>query len=540
MVPKPSRAILLRPDETVRQAAGVLHENRTGAAVVIDRHRRLIGIVAERDLLRLLASTCLEPGQTTVKEIMAPAYLWCHPETTTREAREIMVSQGLEYLPIVDSDGCATGIVSIRDILLAGHAAPGNGTSRGDLSQGPLTDPLTMAPSRQMFEEQIEVELSRAKRYSCSFCVLMVNVDGLRNLNDSLGRDKGDRLLREFAGRLRREKRASDFLARYGGDEFVLLLPETNEAQALVLAERVQRQALTVCQEEPARFSVSCGLVERSAESVMTSGELVRAASDALHQAKRTGRNRVVTFSQIGRGPGAKGQLSGEKIERLQRRVAHMSLRSREMFIQSIWGLSQAIEARDKYTRSHSENVMRYSVGIAESIGLDDAAVSLVRRAAMIHDIGKIGVPDRILHKPGPLTGEERLVIEQHPLIAVSILSRMQFLQRELPIVRHHHEWWDGKGYPDGISGHTIPRGARVLAVADAFDAITSNRVYRKSRSVGEAIQVLVEGSGSQFDPSSVTGLCQWVQQVQESLGTDEAPTAGQLLEFQKACTFAA
>ena len=183
---------------------------------------------------------------------------------------------------------------------------------------------------------------------------------------------------------------------------------------------------------------------------------------------------------------------------------------------------------------------MRYSVAIAKSIGLDDAAVSIIRRAAMIHDIGKIGVPDRILLKPGFLTSEERAVIEQHPLIAVSILSQMDFLQRELPIVRHHHEWWNGKGYPDGISGRSIPRGARVLGVADAFDAITSNRIYRKSRSVSQAIQILTEGSGSQFDPASATGLCRWVRQVQESLGRNEPPTAGELLNSQKACTFAA
>jgi len=217
-----------------------------------------------------------------------------------------------------------------------------------------------------------------------------------------------------------------------------------------------------------------------------------------------------------------------------------MSVQSKEVFVQSIWGLIQALEARDRYTKSHSENVMRYSVAVAEAMGLDAPIVDVIRRAAMIHDIGKIGVPDSILCKSAELTEEERAVIEQHPLIAVKILDQMQFLQRELPIVRHHHEWWDGEGYPDGISGRLIPQGARILAVADAFDAITSNRVYHQSRSVDEAVEVLIESSGSQFDPQSVEAMQQWMQGVRDALNKDEPLTVRDLLEFQGECTVAA
>lgn len=406
--------------------------------------------------------------------------------------------------------------------------------------QESLTDPLTGAGSRRMFEEQLEVEFSRSKRYSRPFCVAIFDVDRFKSLNDRLGHIKGDEILRKFADCMRREKRTSDILARYGGDEFVLLLPETSEAGALILLQRIRHSAEAIPMGEGLSFSTSCGVVELAPESRMPANEVIRCADMALYEAKRAGRNRVETWSQASDRIRSKQQVDDEKIEELQGRIAHLSLQSKEMLVQSIWGLIQALEARDKYARSHSENVMRYSVGVAETLELGPVAVDVIRRAAMIHDIGKIGVPDSILCKSGKLTDEERAVIHQHPLIAVRILDQMQFLQRELPIVRHHHEWWNGQGYPDGISGQVIPKGARILAVADAFDAITSDRVYHRSRPVSRAVEILVEGSGSQFDPECVEAMKRWMQRVSESLGTDELPAVSDLLGFQEECIIAA
>jgi len=406
--------------------------------------------------------------------------------------------------------------------------------------QESLTDPLTGAGSRRMFEEQLEVEFSRSKRYSRPFCVAIFDVDRFKSVNDKLGHIKGDEILRRFAGCIRQEKRTSDILARYGGDEFVLLLPETDEAGALVLLQRIRRNAESIPLGESLVFSASCGVVELPPESGMPANEVIRCADMALYEAKRSGRNRVETWSQVSDKIESAQRVDHEKIKELQGRIAHMSMQSKEVFVQSIWGLIQALEARDPYTRSHSENVMRYAVAVAEAMDLDAPTVDVIRRAAMIHDIGKIGVPDSILCKSGKLTEEERAVIEQHPLIAVRILDQMQFLQRELPIVRHHHEWWNGEGYPDGISGRLIPQGARILAVADAFDAITSNRVYHRSRSVAQAVEVLTEGGGSQFAPQSVEAMERWLEGVGDALNKDEPLTVADLLEFQGECTVAA
>jgi putative nucleotidyltransferase with HDIG domain len=210
------------------------------------------------------------------------------------------------------------------------------------------------------------------------------------------------------------------------------------------------------------------------------------------------------------------------------------------MFIQSIWGLAQALEARDPYTKSHSENVMRYAVGIAETLGTGQADVHLIRRAAMMHDIGKIGVPDAVLRKPGDLNQGDREVMERHPLIAIRILDQMRFLEREMPIVRHHHERWDGGGYPDGIAGPAIPTGARILAVADAFDAITSNRIYRNARGLPDAVNVLTEESGKQFDPEAADAMRRWIRRVERELKLVGKLTSQQLLATQKTCVLAA
>jgi putative nucleotidyltransferase with HDIG domain len=189
------------------------------------------------------------------------------------------------------------------------------------------------------------------------------------------------------------------------------------------------------------------------------------------------------------------------------------------MFIQSIWGLVQALEAKDPYAKRHSENVTYYAVAIAQRMGINPPEVEAIRRAAMIHDIGKIGVPDAILAKPGRLTPRERSIIEQHPLIAVRILEKMTFLEREITSVRHHHEKWNGQGYPDGLSGDSIPLGARIMAVADTFDALTSNRSYRTLRSIAEAMKILADSAAYEFDPAPVKSMASWVDSVAGQLG---------------------
>jgi putative nucleotidyltransferase with HDIG domain len=215
--------------------------------------------------------------------------------------------------------------------------------------------------------------------------------------------------------------------------------------------------------------------------------------------------------------------------------VAGLSLQAKEMVVQSLWGLVHALEARDSYTKAHSANVTRYAVAIAETLELDPDETGVIRRAAMVHDIGKIAVPDSILRKRGALDDHERRIMQRHVLAGVKIIDQMHFLERETPIVRHHHEHWEGGGYPDGISGEAVPLGARILAVADAFDAITSNRVYRNARSVSDALRILVEESGHQFAPEVVDAMVKWVRATGRELGKESDLAVADLLQSQPA-----
>lgn len=172
-----------------------------------------------------------------------------------------------------------------------------------------------------------------------------------------------------------------------------------------------------------------------------------------------------------------------------------------------IYTLAQAIEAKDDYTKGHSERVGDYAQCIAQSIGLPDEEKEIIYRAALLHDIGKIGISDNILNKKGTLEQKEFVIIRQHPDTAVRILSNLKFVQKYIPYIKYHHEWYNGNGYPEGLSGEEIPIGAKILAVADAFDAMTSDRPYRKGMSVDAALEILDSGSGTQWDAKMVQAL---------------------------------
>ena len=397
-----------------------------------------------------------------------------------------------------------------------------------------LTDALTGVGSRKLLEDTLQAESARAKRYKSDFSVAIIDLDNFKNINDVLGHAAGDDALRELAACMKNCKRTPDIIARYGGDEFVLLMPETKAKQALTLLERLRTSVSEIKVAKDLPMTVSCGIAQSLSDHSGTPGEVIRRADLALYEAKNAGRNCVKLWEETMSRLLNAGDIENEKIKKLQRRVAGLSEQSEKMFIQSIWGLVQALEAKDAYAKWHSENVMYYAVGIARAMKIPPMQVEVIRRAAMIHDIGKIGVPDAILTKPDSLTPRERSVIEQHPVIAVRILQKMSFLEREVAVVRHHHEKWNGRGYPDGLANASIPLGARILAVADTFDALTSDRSYHNSRSVDEAMGIVADSSGYDFDPEVVKAFVSWVENVRSQFDSDDRFTPSELLDSQK------
>lgn len=397
-----------------------------------------------------------------------------------------------------------------------------------------LTDALTGAGSRKLLEDRLQSETARAKRYKRPFSVAIIDLDNFKTINDVLGHSTGDDALKKLAGCMKQQKRTPDVLARYGGDEFVILMPETKAEDALILLERIRSEVQNIYIAENISMTISCGIAQGMPESSDGSGDVIRRADLALYEAKSEGKNCVKLWNKNMSRIFSAGDIEIEKIKTLKKRIAGLSEQAENMFIQSIWGLVQALEAKDPYARRHSENVMYLTAGISSAMNIEGKKSEILRRAAMIHDIGKIGVPDAILSKPDSLTAKEKSIVEQHPLIAVRILEKMSFLEEEVTIVRSHHEKWNGHGYPDKLSQTAIPLGARIMAVADSLEAITSSRSYHKSKSLEAAVGIIIDSSGYDYDPEVVKSLLSWISQVRKQNESGKKITIEDLIESQK------
>ncbi|MCD6365366.1 MAG: diguanylate cyclase, partial [Planctomycetes bacterium] len=421
----------------------------------------------------------------------------------------------------------------VREIL---QAVVSNAKIYKEMLHDRLTDPLTGVATRGFFEEKLAAECERSSRYNRPFCLAIVDADEFKTVNDELGHDMGDQVLIQIGECMTKAKRGTDVLGRYGGDEFVLLMPETRLDDAISLLDRIRSRVEQIPMPDGFGVSLSCGVAQQWHEQQEGPKELFRRADQAMYEAKKAGRNCTKGSHDFGDCRNV-GDFSNDKtIVELQEQIDGLSSQSKDLFAQSLWGLVRAIEARDPYTKSHSENVMKYAVGIAETLEIDPDDIDVIRRAALIHDIGMIGVPDAILRKPGKMTAEERDIVQQHPRMGVHILRQMRSLEREVPIVRHHHERWDGCGYPSALSGTRIPLGARILAVADTLDAITSNRSHRRSRTLREAMKIIRDSASAQLDPTIVDALVKWVERVQRQRGEGLEITAQDMLDSQDAC----
>jgi diguanylate cyclase (GGDEF)-like protein/putative nucleotidyltransferase with HDIG domain len=320
---------------------------------------------------------------------------------------------------------------------------------------------------------------------------MMVDVDGFKRYNDSHGHPVGDRVLQAVAYALKENVRELDTVCRYGGDEFAVILSEAGAETATVAADRV-REAVERCAATvgaPKGITVSLGIAVYP-ENAGSVEELVRMADEALYRVKLSRRNAVQVYSSV--IDDLRTELGGAESPSL---------------LNTLQTLITVINARDRYTYGHSERVMRYAQAIGEELGLGTDELRLLRYAAFLHDIGKIEIGRDILNKPGPLTEKERNIIRRHTLYGVQIIEPIRSLEQIVGIVLHHHERFDGQGYPAGLSGESIPLLARILAVADAFDAMRSHRPYREALTLGAALEEVRLGRGTQFDPRVADAL---------------------------------
>jgi len=388
-------------------------------------------------------------------------------------------------------------------MVLARHASTAieNAHLYAQSQQMAIRDGLTGLYNHTYFQERLREEIERGQRLQRPVALMMLDIDMFHMYNELHGHTEGDKVLAELAQVLRGMARKTDLLFRYGGEEFAILVPGVEASRVCRLGQRV-RKAIEAhpfpgLMKERGLLTVSVGLASYP-EHAPDAETLVFCADLALLEAKRKGRNNVTLYAPM------EVALAGSEDHK---RAALVSS-SQVTYVSTILALAATIDAKDPFTYGHSQKVAKYAVILGEAIKLSPEQLGSLRTAALLHDIGKIGIPDNILRKAVRFTSEETKEMQRHSRLAASILTHVPSLSSLLPHIVHHHECFDGSGYPDGLAGSDIPLESRILAIADAFDAISSSRAYRSARSAIEAIHELRRCAGTQFDPNLVEVFC--------------------------------
>jgi diguanylate cyclase (GGDEF)-like protein/putative nucleotidyltransferase with HDIG domain len=419
-----------------------------------------------------------------------------------------------------------------------------------------ITDGLTGVKTHRYLMEALSAEWKRATRAGRHFSLVLIDLDRFKFVNDFYGHLEGDLVLHRVGQILEQNCRSSDVVARYGGDEFVILMPETNVSQAVQIAEKL-RPAIS---EDPllrektitASFGIASFPVHGS-----TPQELIQVADASMYISKHDGGNIVSTADHCDAAESKKWKRDvleaylgvtlkrlfstgpeafNEIRERLHQFAASLSPAEFEpptprngdaeaepqgvfgdippALIDTVTSLALAIDSKDHYTQGHSQKVAAYAALIADALGLKEEEIGEIRLGALLHDIGKVGIPEEILGKRGPLNPDEWEKMKEHVLYGDRMLEPLQTISTIRKMVCHHHEMFDGSGYPNGLVGEQIPIGSRIIAIADAYDTITSERIYKKARTPAAAVEELERCAGSQFDPELVRVFIEAVQHL--------------------------
>ncbi|HWT88667.1 MAG TPA: diguanylate cyclase [Candidatus Angelobacter sp.] len=415
-----------------------------------------------------------------------------------------------------------------------------------------ITDGLTGVKTHRFFMEALSAEWKRSTRAGRAFALVLMDLDRFKFVNDFYGHLEGDLVLQRVGQILETNCRRSDVVARYGGDEFVILMPETSMEQARQLASKlrgwVSADPLLREKNISASFGIACYPLHGSSPQ-----ELIQVADASMYLSKHQGGNAVSTADHFDPNEAKKWKrdvleaylgvtlkrlfsTGPEAFEEIYQRLKQFteSLASTEIVsptsvltekpegpqalpqavLDTVTSLAFAIDAKDHYTQGHSQKVSAYAALIAEALNMNDAEVEEIRLGAVLHDIGKVGIPEQILNKSGPLNPEEWDLMKSHVVFGAKILEPLTPLARIRQMVLHHHEFFDGSGYPDALIGEDIPLGARIVAVADAYDTITSDRTYKKGRPASDALAELERCANAQFDAKIVQIFVQAMRQL--------------------------
>jgi len=382
------------------------------------------------------------------------------------------------------------------------------------------TDNLTSLYNHRGFQEVLATELAKAKDTKTPLSVVMFDVNNISKINRELGHAKGDEVIKTIAEKIKQNIRANDSAGRYGGDEIAVIMPNTDTKDAKYLAEYIT-YCLSCCfVDDVGPIKVSVG-ISTYPECTIYQEKLLILAEQAMFisQAKgyKEGMSAIVSSSDFNFWDDMALNSFAEVLakrhsqiginfeEELVHKFNHEEIINHNHLMEMVTSLAGAIDAKDPYTKGHSTSVSRYSEALARAVNLPEHEVERIKIGALLHDVGKIGIPESVLKKPGKLNDDEWEIMKQHPTIgAEKVLAPNEALRDLIPIVKYHHERLDGKGYPEGLKGNQIPLAARIVSIADAYHALVSDRPYRKGMAIEKACAILKEGAGIQWDSDLV------------------------------------
>ncbi len=374
-----------------------------------------------------------------------------------------------------------------------------------ELEELALKDSHTGLFNSRYLKEALEIGLSRARRQYGSFSVIMMDIDYFKSINDVYGHIFGDLVLKQFALQLKKIVRPYDIVIRYGGEEFVIVAADTDREGALILGRRILEKINLNNfgdAKHKVKLKLSLGICSYPEDNIHKVMDLVKCADSALGKAKESGGNRVCSVLDFNKEKGIITEKSN--ISSMKDKIDKLTRRANQSLVEATFAFAKTIELKDHYTGEHVERSVYYATKIAEELDLHKDKIELIKQVTMLHDLGKIGISEQILQKKSKLTKKEFAEIKKHPQIGVDIIRPIQSLRPIIPFMLFHHERWDGKGYPYGLKKENIPLGARIIAIADVYEALVSNRPYRRAYPKARAIKIIREGSGTQFDPDIV------------------------------------
>ncbi|MCR8745340.1 diguanylate cyclase [Romboutsia lituseburensis] len=363
-------------------------------------------------------------------------------------------------------------------------------------------DELTGLYNHRFFQEYLENAITNAQNNGKEVSLLFMDIDYFKNYNDINGHQAGDLLLKQIGKILKNSVRKNDIVARYGGEEFAAVLPNTNEEDAIKIGERIrtaiQNTTFRGQENQPDKnITISIGVSSYPTRAISKS-QLINTADDALYRAKSFNKNRVESYHSI-----------------LDDLCKQMNIQ--EDTIKSLKTFISMINLKDRYTYGHTERVVIYVKWFAQILNLKEEEQIQIQIAAYLHDIGKLEIPENVLNKRGKLTDEEFQMFRNHPQVGVDLINHINPFKAFVPIIKHHHERYDGYGYPDRLKGDKIPYLARMITIADSFDAMTSNRPYNIRKTHEEGIEELRKNAGMQFDPDLVEKFIEMLEKYKDN-----------------------